>query len=90
VVWPTVFRLLDRRDAAFGLTARANGNATKMRRALDREITTTGTARALCSGTDQTQCLKDAEFLTGRRWTAMTDNCAEKCSVIETSEQRDR
>jgi hypothetical protein len=90
VVWPTVFRLLDRRESAFGLTARASGNARKMRQALDRGILAEGSGKALCLGSDEKQCAKDAEALTGRRWTVTIDRCGGACSVIETSKRSDR
>ena len=86
VVWPTVFRLLDRRDAAFGLATRAVGNVRKMQRALDQEILARGSAKALCAGSDGTRCVRDAELLTGRRWAVIKDYCVGTCSVIGTSE----
>jgi hypothetical protein len=91
IVWPTVFRLLDQPDAAFGLTARADGNIAKMRKAVEEEIAVNGTAKALCLESDETECLQDAGFYSGRRWSVTGDVCpGGRCSVIETQTTADK
>lgn len=85
VVWPTVFRLLDTPDQAFGVTYRGDGSGAGLRRALQSELAKSSKVSLICLRALASECTADAVNLTGRAWVPTSAGCGPGCTVLVTS-----
>jgi hypothetical protein len=80
--WPTVFRLLDTPDAAFGLAFRALGNRDAVIASVKSDIAAARPVEALCLDAPADECIAQAGEMTGLVWRPAGQTCPGNCSVI--------
>ena len=83
VVWPTVFRLLDTREAAFGLAVRGGGNEGNLKMFLDSQLSEGRYPDALCVDATTDACVGLANSITKLHWMRVPGTCPGTCSLME-------
>lgn len=87
-VWPSVFLML-RDGPAFGIELdRGVANRQSVLREIEAIKSRKGSAQALCVDADPERCVADATLFTSLAWRTVPDRCGERCSIIETADER--
>jgi len=82
LAWPVVFLLLDRPNAAFGMTFRGEAVLSKVRNAVRADALSGSSVNALCLADPVASCQQLLSTLTGRAWQISPLDCPGSCKVL--------
>lgn len=85
--WPAVFLLLDRPDAAFGMTVRGEAILSMLRQAVEGDAQSGSPVNALCLNATVAECQRLLRSLSGREWEAAPLACPGICAVLTLAPQ---